>query len=293
MVFIVNYAMDFILLTIADGFLKNNAGYRRAAMAAFIGAVWSCVSQTGVITNAVIRDIFTYVIISLIMAFICTKRQHGWKIAEYCRKIVKTSAAYIVTASVFGGIMGLIYNSTAAGHMLRAMALESEGLFICLLAAMSVMAVLLKHYLIQRAYDGSICDVEADFGKFIVNVKGIIDTGNVLVDNITGRPVHVMDKSCADRCVNMDITDYCCGKGDYMTSGRQKNNCGLGLHYVIFCSVGKEHGCMPVIMADTLTVKMDGKSVVLQNVPIGLSNTPLSKDGVYKILLNAEMKNVM
>ena len=41
MVFIVNYAMDFILLTIADGFLKNNAGYRRAAMAAFIGAVWS------------------------------------------------------------------------------------------------------------------------------------------------------------------------------------------------------------------------------------------------------------
>ena len=86
MVFIVNYAMDFILLTIADGFLKNNAGYRRVAMAAFIVAVWSCVSQTGVITNAVIRDIFTYVIISLIMAFICTKRQHGWKIAEYCRK---------------------------------------------------------------------------------------------------------------------------------------------------------------------------------------------------------------
>lgn len=50
---------------------------------------------------------------------------------------------------------------------------------------------------------------------------------------------------------------------------------------------------MPVIMADTLTVRMDGKSVVLQNIPIGLSNTPLSKDGVYKILLNAEMKNVM
>lgn len=293
MVFLVNYTMDFILLIIADGFMKNHAGYGRIALAALTGALWACVAETGLVADALMRDIFTYGAVSLLMALICIKRQGDKK--RYFKRVMAAAFTYIITASIAGGIAGLIYYNTAAGYVLRTMALDSRWLFVCLLGTMLLMAVILRNYLADRTYDGSLCDVSIDFGAFTINTKGIIDTGNVLVDNIIRKPVHIIDKACADRCVNMDIVEYCCMYGKHINKTSVNKSCGndngLGMHYVMFSSVGKQNGCMPVIMAARLSVSSEDREVVLENVPIGLSYTPLSADGIYEVLLNAEIRH--
>lgn len=275
MVFLVNFTMDFILLVIASGFLKTSTTYTRAAVAAAVGAVWACVVETGIIKNVFIRDIFTYILVCAAMAAIC----YG------CRRIsglIKPVFVFIILASSIGGAANLLYRHTVIGFWFRTMALDNMGLFVCLLAAMIALTIVLRQFLLQNTYGGKIHNVKIDFGGFVLEVKGLADTGNVLRDPFCNKPVHVIEKSCLIKDKNnTDIYEKLLAVCK-----------DIKLHYISFSSVGCENRCMPVIMAKTLCISMEDSNknnICLNDVPIGISETKLSSDGIYQMLINSEV----
>ena len=267
--------MDFILLAIAQGILKNSATYIRITCAAATGAVWACIVEMGVIKNLFVRDILTYIVVSTVMAFICSGR---------CGvlKLIKSVFTFIVLAATVGGVAGLLYWNTSVGYLFRTVAMDSTGLFICLLAAMLTLTIVLRQLLVQKVYSGKLHNVKIDFGEVVLDVKGLADTGNVLCDPVCKKPVHVIEKSCIEKafdgktCIDKDC---------------------LKLHYVPFNSVGCRNGCMPVIMAKKICIyecgdndcKDSKKCICLENVPVGISKLKLSSDGMYQMLINSEV----
>lgn len=267
----VNFTMDFILLVIAQAFLKTSATYKRTAAAAAIGGVWSCIVEAGIIRNVFVRDIFTYILVCAVMAKICFGRIR-------LLELIKSVFMFIVLAASIGGAAGLLYWHTGVGLWFRTITLDNTGLFICLLAAVMGLTVVLREFFVQRSYGGKIHNVKIDFGVFVIEAKGLVDTGNVLYDPFCKKPVHIIEKSCL------------------MTSGDDGDiyekllpACeSLKLHYIPFNSVGCRGGCMPVIMAEMLYIDAE-KCICIESVPIGISETKLSSDGMYQMLINSEV----
>lgn len=260
--------MDFILLVITQGFLKTSTThtYVRTAIAASIGGIWACVVETGIIKNVFIRDIFTYIFVCAAMSIICL----GYRKP---RKVIKAAFVLTVLASSIGGAAGLLYWHTGVGFWFRTMALYSTGMFICMLAAMIAFTIVLRQFWLQKTYSGKIHDIKIDFGGFVLEIKGLGDTGNVLYDPFCKKPVHVIDKSCL------------------MKAGFNAFAAELKLHYIPFGSVGCKNGCMPVIMAKKLQISSAGSEnyICLEDIPIGISETVLSSDGMYQMLINSEV----
>lgn len=281
-VFLVNFVLDFILLVITDGFLKNSATYFRIAIAAAVGAVWACIAETGIIGNVLVKDIFTYFVISAVMAGICAGRCTA-------KKLVKSVFTLIAVSSFIGGMAGMLYWHTAAGYYVRTAAVKSSWLFVSLMLSLMAVTVVLREYIVRRTYADGIYNVRIDFGEISLEVKGMADTGNVLTDNVTAKPVHIIDRACLGAF------------GDNIFKGIPSVCMDIKLHYVPFSSVGCREGCIAVAVARSMCIEgnRDNKngrgnahnSIYLENVPIGISMTPLSQDGVYQMLINGAVFN--
>ncbi len=56
-----------------------------------------------------------------------------------------------------------------------------------------------------------------------------------------------------------------------------------------FHSVGKADGMLQAVMADYLTIEMEGKTYLIERPVLGLTEEPLSGDGSYNLILNPDL----
>lgn len=99
--------------------------------------------------------------------------------------------------------------------------------------------------------------------------KALFDTGNFLIDPISGKPVSVVEET--------DITR----KWVEMYPQKYK--------VIPYQSVGREHGVLEGIVVDELIIQKEREQVVKKGAVIALYKGKLSGDGTFQMILNRSL----
>lgn len=113
----------------------------------------------------------------------------------------------------------------------------------------------------QRIYDVRLTENGED-----VELRALFDTGNLLTDPISGKPVSVIEESEAVR--------------QWIAKYPQKYKA------IPYQSIGNEHGILEGIVVDELRIWAGEEQVIKKETIVALYQGKLSKDGAFQMILN-------
>jgi hypothetical protein len=103
----------------------------------------------------------------------------------------------------------------------------------------------------------------------IISTKALYDSGNLLTEPISGKPVSIIEKTKA-------LTDW-------MTNTPEKYKA------IPYKSVGNENGLLEGMVIDQLVIQLDNEQVVEDNAVIALYDGKISKGGNFSMILNHDL----
>ena len=147
----------------------------------------------------------------------------------------------------------------------------SNGKLVLFTAVSVIFIYFLYVQLIKlKVYDEGKCRVIIFCMGEKAELTGFVDTGNVLVDIYTKKPVSVVPRKYIQNILNK-IDDYT--KVKY--------------HIIPFRSLGCENGMIEVISVESMYIYLGKKEMRVENALIGYTDMELSGDNEYEMLVNA------
>ena len=272
--FCVNLVMDFIIIKLASLYIKPQTTYIRCFLGALAGSLLTLISIMFPFGNMVLQMLFSYIFIAFVIGIVTFG-------VSSKKDLIKNCLVTYVTTIFLGGLVSFIYSYTSMGYMLHSVfngILQGVNL-LWLLSATFISYICLEGIIrfIKKAYQRNMKVKVRLFinGKF-KELKGLIDTGNNLLEPYTGKPVHIVCKDSVDEMIE-DIDLY-----------------KVNLKYVPFQSIGKEHGLlkavefeeMEVYHADTVSGQSEGLIYKEERVIVGLYEGVLSGKSEFEMILH-------
>lgn len=248
--FLVNFMMDYILLLIVRKMLKCNATHGRVCIGAVMGAGLTCVIVILPVPY-IVRFLFSYLFINTLMLVT------GLKIRKI-KTLVKAVILLYIGAFLMGGILGYVRQYVRMGSLLLALAILG---YYVILGIWNFVSYL-------RRVTDTVCPVELHYGDRMCLVEGLIDTGNQLRDNVSGKPVSVLDKEKAMELLGDSIPE--------------------GVRYIPYHSIGKEAGVMMLFQIERMYVHRKEKCC-LEKPLVAISEEQISKANEYQMILNPNL----
>lgn len=261
----INLLMDLIVLYLVNKICKFAATFLRILLSATLGAVWSvivAVSPNGINSFMLIC---TYVFISFLMIKICAFKR---RLSELLKGVI---TLYGVTF-VLAGAMHMLYYYTYAGYFIKTVILKDSSLLLFVGISLLLMYLVYVQYMRVKIYESKKCSVRICVGECEIMLSGLVDTGNVLKDPYSRKPISIAQKRSLQNVLK-GINDY--EKVKY--------------HMVPFQSLGCENGLLEVITADIVYIYKDKKEIKITEALIGLTDIELSTDKAYQMLINPEV----
>ena len=140
----------------------------------------------------------------------------------------------------------------------------------CLGAGYCFLRFFLNIFKEKRSKAQILVDVTVKVGKKEKSLRGIVDTGNFLVEPITGAPVMIGEAEAVRELLPDDYEE-------------------CKIRIIPYSSIGKEQGALLGVEADEIKIAAEGK--VLENVEgvLAIYQGKLSEDGAYQVILHPEM----
>jgi stage II sporulation protein GA (sporulation sigma-E factor processing peptidase) len=298
-IFLINFAMDLLLLYIVKKILKYPSTKLRMVFSAIIGAAGACI--LAIIPNimALLQFLISYVILCFAMVLIAFKTNE-WKIR------MKSAAVLYITTFFLGGVLNSLYYYSKLGYYFRELingrlqqqkTVESYiiALFIGLIA-INVFIRTLKGF---RKQEVQIYPADFYFGNKNVRAMGLLDTGNNLYDPIYGKPVMVAEYSVLSKLLTkqqlmelQEWTDNLEGKksksinDEYMSIQEDER---LHITMIPYQSIGKKKGIMPAIILNKVILRVGEEQICNDKVLTAVSMDQLSKQNKYQVILHRDM----
>lgn len=263
--FVINLVMDFLVLLFVNRVCKYAATLIRILLSATFGALWSIIAVMLPEDIKVLVNICTYVLISFIMIKICAGK------SEF-RDVLKGVVTLYAVTFLLGGIMHFLYYNTYAGYLVKQIFVRDGSLLLFLLISLILLCLIYNQLARIRVYSDKKCRVCCVISGERVEMQGFIDTGNVLIDPFSHKPVCIAEKHYFENVLNK-IND--CTKVKY--------------HVVPFHSLGCENGLLEVITVDTMYIYGGRNVKQINNALVGLTGDKLSSDGEYTFLVNSQL----
>ncbi|MFQ7575414.1 MAG: sigma-E processing peptidase SpoIIGA [Lachnospira sp.] len=259
----INLLMDFIVLCIVNKVCKFAATFLRLLLSAAFGALWSVFAVMMPRNVQGLIHICTYILISFLMIKMCAGK-------SVFRKVLKGVFVLYGVTFVMAGTVNMLYYYTYAGYFVKTVVL-SNGKLVLFTAVSVIFIYFLYVQLIKlKVYDEGKCRVIIFCMGEKAELTGFVDTGNVLVDIYTKKPVSVVPRKYIQNILNK-IDDYT--KVKY--------------HIIPFRSLGCENGMIEVISVESMYIYLGKKEMIVENALIGYTDMELSGDNEYEMLVNA------
>lgn len=187
---VVNLYVNYFLLCAVQRISNSKAKNKRKIAAALLGAFLSLsiLLPTFIFLVSVIYKILGTLLINLI--------------AFGKENLIKNSILYLLSGIVFAGVMLFISASFSTNNVLMTNGSVYYNVsFIALLiftAIAYLLITIIKSIFDKTAYKNGAFRVVIDIGTKRISLNGVADTGNMLCDNLTGKPVIVCDKTDFD-----------------------------------------------------------------------------------------------
>ena len=283
-VLIENLIMNYIILLATGVILKNKRKHLRLIASSLIGAIYSILAY--VITIEIYSNFFLKLLLSVMMIYVAFNPQN-------VKNMWKALLVFYLTSFVFGGAaFALIYvikpqeilmrNGLFLGtYPLKTVVLAGIIGFIIITATFKIVKSKITKKDIYK-------DVIIKMNKKQINIKAMIDTGNMLKDPITNSPVIVVEKSILYELLPKDLLDNAQKilVGDLEDISEDvKEKYIRKLRFIPFSSLGKQNGMLIGIKPDFVEVIDEEDTNQIEDVIVGVYDKSFTKDGKYRALM--------
>lgn len=254
-----NFLMDFFVLYITGKVIKNRKSLMRIIAAGGVGGLYATVIMVFG-SGGIIEWISTYLIMASIMLLIAFGKT---KIIIHLKRM---GILYGITFGI-SGLINTLYYSCNRGKSLIKQATEPMlgslsiiSVMIIVIIGITVCDVIVRKIKCHIKTSKNIVPVKIRTGQRTIYVNALYDTGNSLVEPMTGKPVSVIDETIA-------------GKLD-----KEK----LKTLFIPYNSVGRQHGMLEGFWAESL--ELNGR--VVRNPVIAIYSGKLSQKDQYNMILH-------
>lgn len=281
-ILLVNFIMDFFIFWAAGKLAGIRVICGRLAAVSVLGAIYS------------VGCIFTHlsswysfpvkIIISGILVVLAYWPRSG---AEFFKA---WAYFYGVSFAMAGGVIGISYffQGWSAGVVPDFSYMWLGGGVICAVALGRYGDRFVKERIIPNLLQ---CPVQVRFGSSWCEGQGFIDTGNILTDPLTNRPVAIAEYQLLSGCFPGDVRAVMesCLPEDNLFEALAQTSWAHRLRLIPFTSIGSKHGLLVGVRSDEFTIQTGSESLSYPQVVIGLYREPLSPEGSFQVLVPASL----
>lgn len=248
--FLVNFLMDYILLLVTKKVLRISSSYGRICIGALTGAFLTCLVTAVGIPFTFIKVILFYVLVpsAMLAAGIPLKSPD---------RFMRALITLYISGFLVGGIFAYLDQYVQVGSLFFALAMASYYLASGALKMLS----LLFHF------GESHCLVTLSFGGESCRAEAIVDTGNRLRDEASGKAVSIISRKLAERLLGEGTPE--------------------GIRYIPYQTIGKGKGVIPVIPIDSICI--DGREERQVKHPMVAISEDSSFGNGYDVILNPDI----
>lgn len=262
--FLVNSAVNYLLLSLVRKILRLSAAQWRLVSAAACGALWACLLVFYPIRPAWAEALVTWILIGGLMILIAFGKA---ELPEFAKK---TGVLWGVSAAAGGFLEGVGKSIPSASYLTGGL-LPGRWSAVSLLCGMtaayygiSACACVIWE---QRRKQKDYYEVILSYRGKNITVTALLDSGNQLYEPYGHQPVHVITYAALSRL---------CDRVSQVI-------------YIPFQAVGTKRGMLAGIQIDEMDIRQGGKSVgVIKKPWLAISKEPLSSNQKYEMLLHRE-----
>ena len=249
-----NVLMDMQLLFLTLLLLKEKIIFRRVVVASLTGGIGAVLILMSGIGFHIAYILFVLALdTGMLLICICCPINHGMTFRKLVMGII------YLHGMVFA--YGKLMECTA-----RLVGEKYAQILVSVVIAGIVLFILAYRKIAESRHIYEVTLTEE--GENVV-YKALFDTGNFLIDPISGKPVSVVEET--------DITR----KWVEMYPQKYK--------VIPYQSVGREHGVLEGIVVDELIIQKEREQVVKKGAVIALYKGKLSGDGTFQMILNRSL----
>lgn len=263
----------------------------RMILAASLGALYA-VLAVAMPSTALLSALGTRVIVSVLMVLVAFKIR---TLSEFLRRWgMMLLSAFLLAGCTFALSSVLEGGAVTYGGL---MYISPQGILKAFLFSAGLCIVLVRpigRILSGKAFkEGSIIPVYIRMGDKSVRFYALVDTGNSLIDPITGYPVMVVEAESIKAILPPEIYSSVVSNSIGFYTGNDaendKNPWFKRVHLIPFKSIGKENGMLTGFRPDTIRVGKEGSLKEVNDVIVGICGIKLSGSARYSALVGPAM----
>jgi len=272
-IFAENFLIDFILLYITGNLFKLKIIYKRLIIASLIGAIY-------VILIAYTQKTFmTYFIVKISVSILMI--MVAYDIKGIIRNIKVVLCFYIVTLIMAGTVFAL-YSFTNNRVTVNI-------IIISIFMGFAVLKFLFYEIKLRKEKNNYIRTVTIKVNDKIKSFRAFIDTGNELVDPMSGKPVIIVDIDILGDILGDDVTreilEFYKNKGKSYENLFLEKNYKLKLRVIRYNTISNKDELMICIIPDNITISGNDKNIIKADAVIGIYPQKINRKEDYEALL--------
>lgn len=250
LLFLINFMMDYLLLLAVRKITSNPSSRWRLVFSALAGSILTCFFIVCPLP-AGWKIFFFYLFPNSIMLLAAFK-------IRSLKEFIRFFFLLYIGGFLLGGIFSFFRQYIRTGSLFFLFAVISYEL-------LGVVWNMIRH---MQRFHTYLCRISLQMKDRKVFVNGLLDTGNCLKDPDTGFPVCVVEKEAVKELL-------------------PENPYGR-FRYITYRSVGKEGGMIALVKFDSMHI-YGKRERTIQDVWVGISETKISANGIYEMIVNPDI----
>ena len=283
-----NLIMNYIILYATSIISKSKIHHIRILIASITGSIYVVIQYISKIN--IYSSIILKTILSIMIVFIAFNPKD-------VKNMLKTLVMFYLTTFTFGGIATyLIYvlkpqelivknNMYVGTYVLKV-------IFIGAILGTIILAIAFKFSKNKMTKKDMLYKLKIKLNGKEKEIKAIVDTGNMLIEPLTGNPVVVVEKTVLYDLIPKEILNNMESilGGDFEKIPEEiKKEYISRLKIIPFSSLGKQNGMLIGIKPEKLVVVNEQKEEENENAIVGIYGKSLTKRGEYNALIGIDL----
>lgn len=285
-----NLCMNYIILFATAYILKLKVKQWRLILSSLLGGVYAVVSYLEILP--LYSNFAVKILLSIGMVYLAFG-------ANSIKTLAKQLVLFYLTSFVFGGCaFALLYFVRPQDILMQnGVYIGTYPLKIALLGGLVGFIITYIAFRIVKTKfkkKDMIYNIIIKIEQKQINLKAMLDTGNLLKEPITGMPVIVVEKQELYSIIPANLLNHIQqligGEASNIVNQIEEKNYLTKFRVIPFSSIGKQNGLMLGIKADEVIIQKDEEEIKARNdVIIGIFEQTLSKNHTYTALIGLDL----
>ncbi len=287
LIFLENFFMNYLTLFTTAKLLNRRIKKTRIIIASLMGALY-------VFTLFFDISNLSLNLLKLVMGISLLAISFGLK---SFKKLLKESLVFFMITFVYAGCaLGFIYfMKPKIIYIVNGIIIGGEYIFEIVLISAVISYLLIKASIklikIKQKFSKKqmLCDLKIKNGNYNINVKALIDTGNLLTDPISKSPVIIVEK---EKARNLFSKSYF-KKLESIIGGDEQETlndfCDANIKMIPYMSVGEKNGMMLAYKIEKIKFEYQYELYEIEDVLIGFYDNALTNNGKYSALVGLQI----